>query len=407
MNLFQSLPRCNLSYFMQIAIVIFVFVIYININVIGSLQVDNRAKIEFELQKSRSENKKTSQSNIDQKINNITDIIVSNNTPESGVIQKVIYRATASLETCSRTPHTNDFTTKQKLSNASLPEFGVINALSGWLMKSDSFKKHHNMHSKSVNWVHNLQCALPPEKSCNVEGFTVIFMSYTLTRINGLLRGINKVAGWKNTREIILVWNSDRNILDESQFAQVMKKYHDDPSHPLRIFYALDNGLENNLFNRYHPLISPKMEAILYFDDDGPFFDEEAMVTGFELWKRDSGRQVGCFPRNIRFKSDRMIKQGITEIEKSINWIIKGSSKSNLEDQQKNDERPEFIATCQKAAGDKLEYNYHIFAQYQAHILLPSGSFIHRNFLCWLWHPGLEEARQFVLDHPTHPGKYF
>ena len=38
-------------------------------------------------------------------------------------------------------------------------------------------------------------------------------------------------------------------------------------------------------------------EAVMYFDDDGPFWSKEAMVdVGLSLWKRNSNVQVGGFP---------------------------------------------------------------------------------------------------------------
>lgn len=140
------------------------------------------------------------------------------------------------------------------------------------------------------------------------------------------------------------------------------------------------------------------MEAILYFDDDGPFFEEDAMVSGFELWKRDSGRQVGSFARNIRFKSKRMLEQGEIEQEKSIKEVNMARNR-----ELGSKDIPHFIPVCQSDAGDKLEYNFFTFNQFNAHMLLPSGSFIHRNFLCWLWHPAFSKVRKFILDHPTHP----
>jgi len=34
---------------------------------------------------------------------------------------------------------------------------------------------------------------------------------------------------------------------------------------------------------------------------------------------------------------------------------------------------------------------------------LPSGSIIHRNYLCFIWHPALEELRRYIREHHTHP----
>eukprot|EP00558_Chaetoceros_sp_UNC1202_P010656 CAMPEP_0197236904 /NCGR_PEP_ID=MMETSP1429-20130617/3886_1 /TAXON_ID=49237 /ORGANISM="Chaetoceros sp., Strain UNC1202" /LENGTH=230 /DNA_ID=CAMNT_0042695797 /DNA_START=78 /DNA_END=770 /DNA_ORIENTATION=- len=64
---------------------------------------------------------------------------------------------------------------------------------------------------------------------------------------------------------------------------------------------------------------------------------------------------------------------------------------------------PKFTPICNKQSGDVVEYNYFVFPDYKAHMVLPSGSIVHRNFLCFVWHPVFEELRQFILDHPTHP----
>jgi len=36
-------------------------------------------------------------------------------------------------------------------------------------------------------------------------------------------------------------------------------------------------------------------------------------------------------------------------------------------------------------------------------MVLPSGSLLHVNYLCFLWHPALEPIRRFVRRHPVHP----
>jgi hypothetical protein len=36
-------------------------------------------------------------------------------------------------------------------------------------------------------------------------------------------------------------------------------------------------------------------------------------------------------------------------------------------------------------------------------MVLPSGSFLHSNYLCFLWHPVLHKVREFVRAHPVHP----
>jgi hypothetical protein len=64
---------------------------------------------------------------------------------------------------------------------------------------------------------------------------------------------------------------------------------------------------------------------------------------------------------------------------------------------------PKFTPICHNQSGDVVEYNYFVFPHFKAHMSLPSGSILHRNYLCFIWHPVFEELRQFILDHPTHP----
>eukprot|EP00594_Rhizosolenia_setigera_P008015 CAMPEP_0178972164 /NCGR_PEP_ID=MMETSP0789-20121207/20819_1 /TAXON_ID=3005 /ORGANISM="Rhizosolenia setigera, Strain CCMP 1694" /LENGTH=255 /DNA_ID=CAMNT_0020659497 /DNA_START=813 /DNA_END=1580 /DNA_ORIENTATION=+ len=141
------------------------------------------------------------------------------------------------------------------------------------------------------------------------------------------------------------------------------------------------------------------MEAIMYFDDDGPFFKYDAMISGFELWRRDSNRQVGCFPRNTRFigEQTQIMNQKSEELQEiSIQKVLDGTYHTTKLD---------FIPVCESSpdVADVVEYNYNVFPQFNGHMLLPSGSYLHRDFLCWLWHPAFEELRQFILSHPTHP----
>ena len=189
-----------------------------------------------------------------------------------------------------------------------------------------------------------------------------------------------------------------------------------DSSHPLRIYFSLDNGLQNNLLNRYHPTLEPKHEAIVYFDDDGPFHSEDAMKVGFELWKFNSDRQIGSMARNIRYPSKRMddLQNEASDLASKLYnedaWqthvhpydtktVERMMEKQALE----KSGYPQFTPICHEQSGDVVEYNYFVFPQFKAHMSLPSGSILHRNYLCFVWHPAFEELRQFILDHPTHP----
>ncbi|KAK1736616.1 hypothetical protein QTG54_012638 [Skeletonema marinoi] len=104
--------------------------------------------------------------------------------------------------------------------------------------------------------------------------------------------------------------------------------------------------------------------------------------SGLEMWKRNSNVQVGAFPRNIRYLSKRMKEAGKKGLMDSIDIVtnnVHGDS------------------------GDHVEYNYFTFPDYNAHMLLPSGSILHRNFLCFIWHPAFEELRTWVVHHKTMP----
>jgi len=104
---------------------------------------------------------------------------------------------------------------------------------------------------------------------------------------------------------------------------------------------------------------------------------------GFELWKRHSDAQVGAMSREITYGS-RQIQE---------HQELLGTS--HADDRQ-------FVSHCTNM-GDRVDYNYKYFANYDANMVLPSGSMLHSNYLCFLWHPVLEPIRQFVKKHPVHP----
>jgi len=170
-----------------------------------------------------------------------------------------------------------------------LPEHGVHIAMKTWLDQEATGSNNRGEYP---------MCSLPPTKECSVEQFTVILMSHTVEddeRLNKLRQGISGLSKWKNTGEIILVWNNQRSVLEDctKEHCGRINKWNADDKHKLRIFWALEEGMGNNLLNRYHPSIQPQHEAIVYFDDDGPFHREIAMDVGFELWKFNADVQIG------------------------------------------------------------------------------------------------------------------
>lgn len=329
---------------------------------------------------------------------------------ERTVFESIIQRTERTTEQCNGLAANERNTIKKQWTPASeltepppvgcktdvslLPELGVGKALGAWLEENpaDQIRDYPT-------------CYVPPPKSCNVTTYTLVIMSHTTERLPAFVDPVSEMIGaWPGLTEVIIVWNSPRETLNqakddkEKSYARKLLDWDADPSHPLRIFFSLENGLANNLLNRYHPSIEPKNEVVMFFDDDGPFWSRESMIdTGFELWKRNSDVQVGGFPRNIRFLSERMKTAENVNLKKSIDIII-----SDVPG-YKEESHPPFTPVCRETSGDFVEYNYFSFPEFAGHVLLPSGTFLHRNFLCFVWHPAFEELRQWVVTHKTMP----
>ena len=281
-----------------------------------------------------------------------------------------------------------------------LPEAGVSNAIRNWMnaARSDTSKSSEHV------------CNMPPSRSCHTDTFTIITMAHNTDRFEKLAIAFRKVfprfIGIGLT-EIIFVWNAPRSDLEGaartssqnatkisikiSRAASNMPQWHSDPKNHFRIFFSLEEGLTNNVLNRYHPSIRPKNEACLYFDDDGPFYttDDKLLRSGIELWKRNSDIQVGIYGRYLTFSSER------------INNRRRTTPKKGIDDNKL--ENNNFIPLCLSAEQEKLTYNVDRVVEFGASIILPTGSIIHRNYLCLIWHPAFEELRQFVLNHTTAP----
>jgi len=322
---------------------------------------------------------------------------------ERTVFESIIKRVKWTEEQCNGTPPTQRNTVKKAFKVATdlpmLPEGGVAPTLERWLKENTSSSANTDYPT----------CYLPPAKSCDVSTYTLIIMSHTTERLQIFMDPLGgMVDSWPGLTEVIIVWNSPRDTLTkavtseapskEQEYAVKLLQWADNTTHPLRIFFSLENGLTNNLLNRYHPKVKPKNEAVMYFDDDGPFWSRESMVyAGFELWKRNSNVQVGGFPRNVRFLSDRMKAQEKINLQRSIEIV-----KTDV-DGCRSVSHPEFTPLCRNITGDHVEYNYFTFPDFAGHVLLPSGTFLHRNFLCFIWHPAFEELRQWVITHKTMP----
>lgn len=325
---------------------------------------------------------------------------------ERVVFESIIQRVQWTKQQCDDIPANQRNTVQKKLEAATdlplLLEGGVAPALQTWLQNSPSDA------AATATSREYPTCYLPPPKSCNVTTYTLIIMSHTTERLQTFMDPMSSmVDSWPGMTEVIIVWNSPRDTLTnvvnekEKEYANKLLSWDTDTTHPVRIFFSLEHGLTNNLLNRYHPKVKPKNEAVMYFDDDGPFWSKEAMIDGgLELWKRNSNVQVGGFPRNVRFLSSRMKELEKVGLQQSIDLIVKDQTNVGVDD---GTGPPQFTPLCRNVTGDIVEYNYFVFPDYAAHVLLPSGTFLHRNFLCFIWHPAFEELREYVLTHKTHP----
>jgi len=255
-----------------------------------------------------------------------------------------------------------------------LPNHGIIQAL-------ENYRPHTQQEAQLWN------CQLPPTTECNETQLTVIFLGYNPERLDMFRRHVFQMTNpkplkeaWKGLiREVILVWNGPRELY-ETETGRIIQEWADDPIKPFRIIYPLKDGFTNDLMNRYHPRMNITTKAILFYDDDGPFYKVPAVTSGFELWKRNANAQIGAMARVLNVQN-RQLKE--------------------KESYPKYSEH-EWIGHCREK-GDSVRYNFNYFANFGANMVLPSGSFLHSNYLCFLWHPALEEIRAFVRAHPVHP----
>lgn len=322
---------------------------------------------------------------------------------ERAAFESIIERVKWTEEQCSGIPYYQRQTLTTSLKNATdlppLPEGGVAQSLKRWMEEDDQHP------CDAANGDNCTSCYLPPPRSCDVTTYTLIIMAHTTGRLKKFIDPLTEMMDeWQGMTEIIIVWNSPRTNLTavstekEQQYATKLLAWDKDPSHPLRIFFSMEEGLTNNLLNRYHPKLRPKNQAVMYFDDDGPFFSKEAMVdVGFELWRRNSNVQVGAWPRNIRYLSSRMKVAGKRGLKGNID-IVANDAQGDI-----GISYPSFTPFCRNITQDYVEYNRDSFPDFNAHILLPSGSILHRNFFCFIWHPAFEELREWVAHHKTMP----
>eukprot|EP00934_Nitzschia_sp_Nitz4_P003268 Nitzschia sp. Nitz4//scaffold403_size10707//5645//7207//NITZ4_009063-RA/size10707-processed-gene-0.2-mRNA-1//1//CDS//3329551086//3258//frame0 len=291
-------------------------------------------------------------------------------------VAAVVERAKKFQQTCHDEQKGKDVQAEDPFAKADneefppLPAFGFLHFIEKYLDGSTPAS------SDAANYPY--QCVAPPATECGETKFTVVFMAYNPDRLHKVMKTIREMTDpnqdyHKMVHEILIVWNGERS-LQESDLGQHLVQRTQDPPQPniptVRISYPLKAGFPNDLFNRYHPRLNVATKAIMYYDDDGPFYEYAAVLAGFELWKRNSNAQMGAMARRL----DPLTR--------------------------KPRHPTDFSPHC---PSDLLDYNFHIFANVGANMVLPSGSFLHSNYLACLWHPAFQELRDYILAHPTHP----
>jgi len=274
----------------------------------------------------------------------------------------------------------SDFTTQNAID---LPPFGIVSDLESYFPDSPE---------DLTNW----KCEVPPPTECDVNRFSSIFLGYNPDRLLGVKRQLRRMLSqspYKDmVEEFILVWNNPKPLNESGKVGEELYKWSlsnvnpFDVSEPnrFRLFLPIERGFSSSLMNRYHPMIKPKSKALLYYDDDGPFYEYKAIQSNFELWKRNSNTQTGAMARAFTLSQRQ---------QREKQDILGGIDK--LDDR-------EFVSHCREN-GDEISYDYRFFENFHANMVLPSGSMIHRNYLCFIWHPALKNFRKFVFDHIVHP----
>jgi hypothetical protein len=248
--------------------------------------------------------------------------------------QGLIDRAIEMQQHCQQINTDHQLDLKQNNHTAHLGQFGILKAI-------EAYKANPTPYPYT--------CQVPPENECGETQFTVIFMAYNPDRLQKLYNQILKMLTdgefSKLVREVIVVWNGERHV-EETKLGKSMLDLGGEL--PFRISYPLKAGFPNDLMNRYHPRLEVKTKAIMYYDDDGPFYSYKATLGGFELWKRNSNAQVGAMARKL----DLCKRQAIEKAERASG----GSSEASRF----------FISQC---PADELQYNYFEMANYGANMV--------------------------------------
>ena len=287
-----------------------------------------------------------------------------------------------------------DFSTIFSADHADLPPFGILAAIQDYIDSKPVESMGDTLYYPNSSFWST--CQVPPQTACHVQAFSIVVMGYNPDRLAKLHRELISKMQTKylsRVEEAILVWNGGSeadfrvNVTLRAPAAKYLIDLHEDPSSKFRIWFPLDPpyNLRNSLFNRYHPALQPKSEAVLYFDDDGPFFMQRGIEAGFNMWRRHSIGQVGAMGRSQHLSQRQ--EEELKSLQPTSTTAFQSHCRNPLNVQVE----------------DKVEYDYHIFPYFGAHMVLPSGSILHRNYLCFLWHPIFQALRELVIKHPVFP----
>lgn len=235
-----------------------------------------------------------------------------------------------------------------------VPSFGIIHALESY--QPDSLQE-------AQEW----QCEVPPSTECDVERFSVIFLGYSVDRLHSMKQQIRSMLAsspYKDlVEEVILVWNNPKPLNESGKAGELLygwstretSVFQELELNRFRVFLPLEHGLSSSLMNRYHPHIRPKSKALLYYDDDGPFYHYRAIKSNFELWKRNSNVQTGAMARAFTLSNRQ---------QREKDAMLGGPNE--LDDRK-------FVSHC-RDKGDEIGYDYRFFENFHANMVSGDNS---------------------------------
>jgi hypothetical protein len=228
-----------------------------------------------------------------------------------------------------------------------VPAFGIVEAL-------ESYRPASPQEAK--DW----QCEVAPATECDLERFSVVFLGYSAERLQGVKQQIRNMLGHDDYKqlveEVILVWNNPKPLNESGKIGHLLYGWSMRDTNPIddtepnrfRVFYPIEHGFTSSLMNRYHPMIKPKSRALLYYDDDGPFYNFRAIKSNFELWKRNSNVQTGAMSRAFSLSERQQ------------------NEKAGLLGGELNDQK--FVSHC-RDQGDSIGYDYRFFENFNANMV--------------------------------------